>query len=82
MAAVFREYTQPGCLFSYGPTLLGMFTHAGEGLATLRGRATTALAEKQHWTTWPEQIGLLFYPRMLYFARAPFRGDADPGAEE
>jgi len=26
--------------------------------------------------------GLLFYPRMLYFARVPFRGDADPGAEE
>jgi hypothetical protein len=30
----------------------------------------------------PEQTGLLFYARMLYFARAPFRGDADPGAEE
>jgi len=27
---------------------------------------------------WPEQIGLLFYPRMLYFARAPFRADAGP----
>jgi putative tryptophan/tyrosine transport system substrate-binding protein len=25
----------------------------------------------------PEQTGLLFYARMLYFARAPFRGDAD-----
>jgi len=30
----------------------------------------------------PEQTGLLFYARMLYFAQAPFRGDADPGAEE
>jgi hypothetical protein len=27
---------------------------------------------------WPEQTGLLFYPRMLYFAATPFRADAGP----
>jgi len=29
-----------------------------------------------------QQTGLFFYPRMLYFAQTPFRGDAGPGAEE
>src|SRR5262249_26371578 len=60
----------------------------------LPGRARTRIREKARRRmeqtfgsepmnlSYKKQTGLLFYPRMLYFARAPFRGDANPGAEE
>jgi ABC-type uncharacterized transport system substrate-binding protein len=33
--AVFREYTQAGCLFSYGPSLPGMFSRAADYVARI-----------------------------------------------
>jgi putative tryptophan/tyrosine transport system substrate-binding protein len=33
--AVFREYTQAGCLFSYGPSLVGMFSRAADYVARI-----------------------------------------------